>query len=405
MANFVYKAIDPSNQKRISVNITAANENEANRLILEKGLRPLSVKEARASGDSILSSLKGIKRKDRVLFTTQMSTLISAGLPLLQSLETAAEQTKNKELRKIILDLTVNIESGITFSDALAKYPNVFDNIFINLIKSGEASGSLDTSLERLAVQQEKDGALIDKLKGVMVYPIIVSVVMVGLVLFMLLFILPQVESFYQGLPEGATLPLPTRILITTADLIERFWYFAIAGVFGLILALRYWMKSLSGRYVVDSIKLRAPGIRALYERLYMARFCRTVSTLFGSGVNLLQTLEIIQKGINNIHVDQSLARSIHLVQEGTPFSVALKQNPHFPDLVPDMVKIGEQSGKVEEMLMKAAIYYEAEVEKQLKTLSTMIEPLMILALGATAGSIILAILLPFYTLANQSFF
>ena len=404
MANFIYKAVDPTTQKRVSISINAANQTEANRLVVERGLRPLSVKEAR-SGGGLLAALKGIKRKDRVLFTTQMSTLISAGLPLIQSLETSADQTSNKELKKIILELVLNIESGVNLSDALTKHPRVFDNIFVNLIKAGEASGTLDTSLERLAVQQEKDGALIDKVKGVMVYPIIVSIIMVGLVVFMLLFILPQVESFYEGLPEGESLPLPTQILILASDIIAKFWIFAIGAVFGLVLLARWWMRTLSGRLIIDRFKLKMPAIKILYEKIYMARFSRTVGTLFGSGVNLIQTLEIIQKGINNIHVDNALGRSIALVQEGTPLSVALRQNPYFPDLVPDMIKIGEQSGKTEEMLMKAATYYEAEVEKQLKTLSTMIEPLMILTLGATAGSIILAILLPFYTLANKNLF
>ena len=406
MANFIYRAVDPSTQKKVSVNISASNQTEANRLVIERGLRPLSVKEARAGGaGGLLNALKGIKRKDRVLFTTQMSTLISAGLPLIQSLETAADQTANKELKKIILDLVANIESGVSFSDALAKYPRVFDPIFINLIKAGEASGTLDISLERLAVQQEKDGAMIDKIKGVMVYPIIVSVIMVGLVVFMLLFILPQVESFYEGLPEGESLPLPTQILLIASDLIAKWWIFAIGGAFGAVMLLRWWMRSPGGKLIIDRFKLKAPGIKILYEKLYMARFSRTVGTLFGSGVNLIQSLEIIQKGINNIHVDRALLRSINLVQEGTPLSVALRQNPYFPDLVPDMIKIGEQSGKTEEMLMKSALYYEAEVEKQLKTLSTMIEPIMILSLGATAGSIILAILLPFYTLANKNLF
>ena len=403
MANFIYKAIDPSTQKHVSVNISAASQTEANRLIVERGLRPLSVKEARSSGDSsLMSSLRGIKRKERVLFTTQMSTLISAGLPLMQSLETSADQTANKELKKIIRDLIISIESGVSFSAALAKYPRVFDNIFVNLVKAGEASGALDTSLERLAVQQEKDGALIDKLKNALVYPVIVSVVMVMVVVFMLVFVLPKVESFYEGL-EGVTLPLITLILLAASDFVINFWYLMLGAVIGAVIGLRYWMRSDSGKSVMDQVKLKVPILKTLYQNVYMARFSRTIGTLFGAGVNLIHSLEIIQEGINNVHVERSLSRSTALVQEGTQLSSSLRQNPHFTDLVSDMIQIGEQSGKTEEMLLKAAGYYEAEVEKALKTLSTMLEPIMILTLGGVAITIILAILLPIYSVFNNS--
>ena len=402
MANFIYKAVDPSTQKHVSVNISAASQLEANRLILERGLRPLSVKEARSGDSSLMAVLRGIKRKDRVLFTTQMSTLLSAGLPLMQSLETSADQTANKELKKIIKDVIVSIESGISFSDALAKYPRVFDSIFINLVRAGEASGALDTSLLRLAVQQEKDGALIDKLKNALVYPIIVSVVMVMVVTFMLVFVLPKVTAFYDGL-EGVTLPFITQALLALSDFVINRWYFLIGIVFGAAFGLRYWMKSNTGQSVMDQMKLQTPVLKTLYRNVYMARFSRTIGTLFGAGVNLMHSLDIIQKGINNIHVERSLARSTAQVQEGTPLSVSLRQNPHFADLVSDMIQIGEQSGKTEEMLLKAANYYENEVEKALKTLSALLEPIMILTLGGVAITIILAILLPIYSVFNNS--
>ena len=402
MANFIYKAVDPATRKHVSVSISAASQAEANRLILERGLRPLSVKETRTGDSSLLAALRGIKRKDRVLFTTQMSTLLSAGLPLLQSLETAADQTANKELKKIIRDLIISIESGVSFSDALAKYPRVFDNIFVNLVKSGEASGALDTSLQRLAVQQEKDGALIDKLKNALVYPVIVSIVMVLVVVFMLVLVLPKVTAFYEGL-DGVSLPFITRALLAVSDFVINFWYLMIGGLFGFVVGLRYWMRSDSGKSVMDQVKLQMPVLKNLYRNVYMARFSRTIGTLFGAGVNLIHSLEIIQKGINNVHVERSLGRSTALVQEGTPLSASLRQNPHFTDLVSDMIQIGEQSGQTEEMLLKAATYYESEVEKALKTLSTMLEPIMILSLGGVAIAIILAILLPIYSVFNNN--
>ncbi len=271
------------------------------------------------------------------------------------------------------------------------------------MIRAGEASGTLDVSLARLAEQQEKDGELVSKVKGAMVYPIIVTLVMVAVVVFMLVFVLPQVEDFYKDFDE--TLPWITRLLLFVSNPIRDYGLFLIGGVLGAVVALRYWLKTTTGRSTFDQFKLSGPMIKNLYQRVYMARFTRTVGTLFGSGVNLIQTLEIIQAGINNVHMEASIGRAISLIQEGTPFSVALTKDKNFLDLVADMVKIGEQSGKTEEMLMKAAVYYEKEVDKQIKTLTTLMEPIMILTLGGIAFTIVLAILLPIYSLVNKGGF
>lgn len=402
MANFIYKAIDPGNQRHISVNISAASMEEANRLVLERGYQPISVRE---EGDKKGGMLKrSIKRKDKILLTSQLATLISAGLPLLQALTSVADQTAHKELKGIILDIVSSIEGGIAFSDCLKKYPKVFDNIFINLVRAGEASGTLDISLQRLAEQQEKDGDLVSKVKGAMVYPIIVMVVMVAVVGFMLIFVLPQVETFYEGLPEGEELPAITRVLLSLSDFVRSSWYVIVIGGLGAAVGLRYAIKTAYGRSTIDRFKLVGPIIKNLYQKLYMARFTRTVGTLFGSGVNLIQTLEIIQGGINNIHMEAAIKRSIASVQEGSPLSGALARETDFTDLVSDMVRIGEQSGKTEEMLMKAAVYYEKEVDKQIKNLTTIMEPILILTLGAIAITIVMAILLPIYSLVNKNF-
>ena len=401
MADFIYKAIDPASSKQVSVNISAATESEASRLVMERGLRPLSVKETGGDGKGLLK--RRIKRKDKILFTSQLSTLIGAGLPLLQALKSVSDQTANKELKSIALDIVTGIEGGVNFSDSLKKYPKVFDNIFTNLIRAGEASGTLDISLARLAEQQEKDGELVSKVKGAMVYPIIVMLVMVAVVVFMLVFVLPQVEDFYADFDKA--LPWITRLLLFISHLIRDYWFFMIGGVFGAVIALRYWLKTTTGRYTLDKFKLDGPLIKNLYQKVYMARFTRTVGTLFGSGVNLIPTLEIIQAGISNVHMEASIGRAISMVQEGTPFSTALARDKNFLDLVADMVKIGEQSGKTEEMLMKAAVYYEKEVDKQIKNLTALMEPVLIVTLGGIAFTIVLAILLPIYSLVNEGGF
>ena len=399
MPNFIFKVIDPQTRQYTSVNITAATQSEANRLVLTQGYSPVEVKEVKEKKFSLRSSR--VKRKDKIVFTTQMSTLINAGLPLLESLKSAVNQVNSRELKRVTSEAITDIEAGIPFSEALAKHPNVFDNIFINLIKAGETSGTLDVSLDRLAVQQEKDGELAGKVKGAMVYPVIVIVVMIAVVVFMLIMVLPKVQTFYDDI--DAELPFITRALLSMSDALRNFWYLFVIGVAGAMIGLVAWTRSLHGKKVLDHAKLQFPLIKSLYSRIYMARFTRTVGTLFGSGVNLIDSLNIIRTGINNMHLESDIGQSIKLVEEGHPLSTALESNPHFLDLVPNMIRIGEQSGKTEEMLMKAAVYYENEVDKQLKSLTTLIEPILIVTLGGVAMVIVLAILLPIYSLVNQN--
>ena len=397
MPNFLYKAIDPITNKRISVNINASSQLEANRLILGRGLRPISVKLV----NQRRNWRRRIKRKDKIIFTNQLSTLINAGLPLLQALKSVTDQVSNTELKKIVSEIITSIESGHSFSDSLERYPKVFDQIFVNLIRAGEASGGLDTSLARLAIQQEKDGELISKIKRAMVYPIIVVLVMFGVIIFMLVVVLPQVENFYIDL--DAELPFLTQFLLDLSNSLQKYWMLYIAGAFSLVGGFYSWSKTPTGKTTIDSLKLKAPLIKDLYTRIYMARFTRTLGTLFGAGVNLVESLIIVQRGINNVHVDQAIGRVTGLVQEGVPLSESLRREETFVDLVPDMIKIGEDSGKTEEMLIKSADYFEKEVDKQISTLTTLMEPIMILTLGGIAMLIVGAILWPIYGIVNET--
>ncbi|MCY4088993.1 MAG: type II secretion system F family protein [Candidatus Saccharibacteria bacterium] len=399
MPDYIYKTIDPSTGKQVSVNISANNQNEATNLVLERGLQPIQAKQKRAN---LLGGLTGrIKRRDKILFTNQLSTLISAGLPLLQSLQQTSLQMKNKNLKRIIDDIVSSIESGSAFSDALAEYPKYFDQIYINLVKAGEASGTLDTSLERLAIQQEKDGDLVSKIKGALIYPIIVVFVIIGVVSFMLIFVLPQVVVFYEQFDKP--LPWITRVLIAVSDSLVDYYYVYILVALGAVIALNRALKTPKGKSFADHSKLKFPAVKSLMSKVYMARFTRTVGTLFASGVNLLETLAIIAKGINNMHLEAAINRSSSLVREGKSLSSSLENEPLFLDLVPSMISIGEQSGRTEEMLLKAAVYYEKEVDKQIKALTTTMEPVLILTVGGIAIVIVLAILLPVYSLIQDN--
>lgn len=362
----------------------------------------MTLKEGTGGNKGLGRVFKRIKTKDKILFSRQLSTLINAGLPLVQSLRSIAQQTKNKNMKVVINQVIADVEAGQPFSAALASHPEVFDNVFVNLVAAGEASGTLDKSLERLANQQEKDAEIISKVRGAMVYPAIVLFVMVLVVGFMVLKVLPQVQELYNNIGSGASLPLLTRVLLAVSDFTRQYWYVVIGIFVVLIFFGSRWARSFGGRRVVDRLKMTIWPIGPLFMKMYMARFARTGTTLVASGVPLVQTLEITGRSINNIHIEEALKQATEKVKAGKALSAALEGNPNFLDLVPNMLRIGEQSGAIEQMLGKTADYYEKEVDNEIKTISTIIEPIMMIMLGIVAITIVAAVLLPIYGLVNK---
>jgi type IV pilus assembly protein PilC len=278
----------------------------------------------------------------------------------------------------------------------------VFNQVYISLIAAGETSGTLDQALERLANQQEKDADIVAKVRGAMIYPIIVLVVMLAVVVFMLVKVLPQVQTLYEDI-GGATLPLVTRILLTVSNLITKFWpvfvvLFAVVGIF-----TSKWARTVGGKTLIDKVKMRSWPINGLYMKMYMARFSRTGTTLIASGVPLIQVLEITGKAVDNVHVQASLTAAAEKVKGGKSLGDALQGDPNFLELVPNMLKIGEQSGSMEQMLGKSADYYEKELDNEIKNIQTIIEPVMMILMGVMALTIVAAVLLPIYNLASQA--
>ncbi|HET8671729.1 MAG TPA: type II secretion system F family protein, partial [Candidatus Saccharimonadales bacterium] len=277
------------------------------------------------------------------------------------------------------------------------------NQVYVSLIAAGEASGTLDKALERLSVQQEKDAELIRKVRGAMVYPLIVIVVMLAVVGFMIVKVLPQVETLYEGIP-GAKLPLLTTVLLAIANFIITFWWVVIIGIGLAIFFTSRWARTFGGKQVIDRLKMKAWPVGPLFSKMYMARFARTGTTLVASGVPLIQMLEITANSINNVHVENSVRKAAEKVKGGKALSDSLQNDPNFTELVPNMLRIGEQSGSMEQMLSKVADYYEKEVDDQIKSISTVIEPVLMMMLGIVAFIIVAAVLLPIYGLAGQSF-
>ncbi len=404
MLVFKYTAKDPATGRKVSAQVQADSEQAAAKLIKQEGLAPLEITPKDAKSGGLDKYINRVKAKDRILFSRQLSTLINAGLPLLQSLRNVGNQTENKKLKYIISQLIADIEGGSAFSKALEKHPEVFNEIYINLVAAGEASGTLDKSLLRLADQQEKDADIISKVRGAMIYPLVVLLVMVGVVTFMLVAVLPEVRDLYEGLPD-VQLPILTRILLALSDFVVNYWW-AFLLVVGLIIFFTgRWVRSLGGRRFVDKAKMRTWPIGELFMKMYMARFARTATTLVSSGVPLLQMLEITSRAVNNYHIEKSLERAIEKVRGGKALSDTLENDPNFLVLVPNMLRIGEQSGAMEDMLQKTADYYEKEVDNQIKTISTIIEPVLMIVLGVVALTIVAAILLPIYGLVGTDTF
>ncbi len=404
MLSYKYTARDTATGKKVTATVQADSEQAAAKVIREQGLTPLDITlTGTGSAQSGIGKFFGrIKTKDKILFSRQLSTLINAGLPLLQSLRTVTKQTQSKPLKVVLNQIITDIEAGSALSASLARHPGVFNQVFVSMIAAGETSGTLDASLERLSTQQEKDAEVLAKVRGAMVYPLIVILVMVGVISFMLVKVLPQVEVLYDGIP-GAHLPLLTTVLLAVSHAIVKFWW-----VFLILLGLAIffgsrWIRTLGGKRFIDKVKMKAWPVGPLFMKLYMARFARTATTLVASGVPLLQVLDITGQAINNVYISDSIHKAGEKVKGGKALSEALQGDPNFLQLVPDMLSIGEQSGAIEAMLEKCADYYEKEVDNQIKTVSTIIEPVLMVILGIVAFIIVAAVLLPIYGLAGQT--
>lgn len=403
MLNFRYTARDSATGQYVKAEVQADNEQAAAQLIHKEGLVPIDIKLADKEAKSLFGRFNRVKAKDKVLFSRQLATLINAGLPLVQSLRTVASQTTSKPLKVVVNQVINDVEAGSTLSAAFAKHPDVFNRVYISLVAAGEASGTLDKALERLAMQQEKDADLVSKVRGAMVYPIIVLLVMAAVLGFMLVKVLPQVQTLYKGLP-GASLPLITRILLSVSNFTVHFWWVVLIVLVILVVFGSRWARTLGGKHFVDKAKMKMPPLGSLFMKMYMARFARTGTTLVASGVPLIQMLEITGAAVNNVHVENSVRKAVEKVKGGKALSDSLGGDPNFLPLVPNMIRIGEQSGSLEQMLGKVAEYYEKEVDNEIKSISTIIEPVLMVVLGIVAFIIVAAVLLPIYGLAGKSF-
>jgi len=361
MKKFNYQAKDTSTNKVVKATVQADSENAAAKLLIAQGFTPLDIQEVDENGSFFGRLTNHITTKDKVVFTRQLATLIGAGLPLSQSLHTVLEQTENKRLQGVIEDIVASVEGGKSLSESFSKHPEVFNHVFLALITAGETSGTLDESLNRVAAQQEKDAATMSKIKGALTYPVIVLVVIFGVMIFMLATVVPQVEKLYHDLKKP--LPFLTQVMVSTADFMAHFWWLVIilVGV-GAYFFLQY-LKTENGIRFKDTFKLNVPLFGKMFRKLYMARLARTGQTLLSTGVAMLDMMRITSESVNNSIIARSIDRAAEKVKGGKALSSALQPEEYILSLVPQMIKIGEQSGKIDEMMGKTAQVYEDELD------------------------------------------
>lgn len=399
MRTFNYQARDNKTNKIVKSTVKAETEIAAGKLLLEQNLIPLQITEVDENG-FLSKGFNRITLKDKVVFSRQLSTLIGAGLPLTQALHTVQEQTENKIFRNVITDIVTSVEGGKSLAESFSLHPEVFDKLYLALINAGEISGTLDTSLKRIAAQQEKDAAMISKIKGAMTYPAIVLCVILVVMSFLLLQVVPQVDKLYSDMDKD--LPIVTQIMVVVTNFIIGYWWLVLVALgLGIFFLTRYFRTETGGR-VLDSMKLNIPFLKQLFRKLYMARFTRTGELLLETGVSMLDTLDITADGVNNTLVAESIHKAAEKVQGGKALSASLKDREYILPLVHQMISIGEQSGKISEMMAKTAQVYEDELDEEIRAISTAIEPVLMVVLAIVAGVMVAAILLPIYSLVNQ---
>ena len=399
MKKFTYEARDKATGNIVKSLVQAESESEAAKALTTQGYMPLSIKEE-VEGGWLARFTNRISSKDKIIFSRQLATLIGAGLPLTQSLHTVFEQTANKKMQEIVQEIIADVEGGKTLSSAFGKHPEVFNKIFIALVTAGEASGTLDDALKRIADQQEKDAAMVSKIRGAMVYPGIVLAVMVAVGVFMMVTIVPQVAKLYSDMKK--TLPVLTSILIGISNFVINFWWLTLILLALAIFFARQYVRTEAGSRLLDNLKLNMPPFKGMFRRLYMARFTRMGQTLLVTGVPMLDMLAIAAEGVNNAVVAEEITRAAGKVQSGKALSAALQTEDYILPMVPQMIKIGEQSGRIDEMMGKTAQAYEDELDEEIQAISTMIEPIMMVILAIFAGVLIGAVLFPIYSLVGS---
>ena len=397
MSKYLYKAKNERGEI-VTGTVIAQNEFEAEKALLDNKLFALDIMAPGGFSFGNLFQPK-ITIKDRALFARQLATMISSGMTLTKSLTIVAGQGRTERLKSIYHDIYQDIEEGYSFSSALVKHPEAFDRVFIAIVRSGETTGNMAKVLSDTADRLENDSNFIAKIKGAMLYPAFILCALIVVGTYMMIKVIPQLKGVFEQ--AGSQLPLMTKMLIIISDFLSQRWWLALIILIAIILALRSWILSDVGGRTINKWQITVPGVKNISIGIYMSRFARILEMLISAGVPLVDALKIVSNTMNNQIYEEEINQMIVEVEKGVPLSTPMLKNSDFPQLVGQMVSVGEQTGQLDTVLGKVAEYYEDEADEKIKALSTLIEPVVLIIIGLGVAFLVFAVLMPIYGIAQ----
>lgn len=399
MPVYQYKAIT-QNGENIKGNYTANSKNEVVIMLRQNQYYPVKITKITEKNNIFnLLVLSSVTTKDIAIFCRQFYTMLNAGVPIIRCLDVLSLQTENKRFKKVIKSVHGDIQKGETFSNGLQNQGKIFPELLINMVEAGEVSGNLDGIMNRMAIHYEKETKINNKIKGAMVYPILLSIVSVLVIIFLLTFVMPTFVSMFEG--SGIKLPAPTRVLLFISNTLINYWYLYIVACISLLYGCNIFIKSEFGKIFIDKLKLKIPIVKSTTQKIITTRFTRTLSTLLSSGIPLIQALESTGRVVGNKVVEIGLKNAIEEISIGASLAGAIKKIRVFPPMVISMLEIGEESGALDDILDKTANFFDEETETALQKLTTMFEPLMITVMAFIVGFIVMAMILPIFDMIN----
>lgn len=409
MPNFLYIATNSLN-KTVTGTVEAADKSTVITNLTKQGLRPISVKEGSASGKAISSFsfsdfLGGnkVKSDDIVMFTRQLSAMVSAGVPLLRALGSLEQHTESAALKKIVALIIKDVQAGAPLADSMAKYPNTFSDVYVNMVRAGEAAGILDEILKRLAMQQEKNATIRKKVKSAMTYPMVLIVITIMAFFGLMLFVIPQIGKILTDLGgPDAKLPALTQGMLAISWFMTSYWYIVLPAIVGSVILLLRYIKTPKGKALFHHLVLKVPGIKTIIMKVAVARFARTFAALMGAGVAVLESLSVTAHAVGNVVYEKALLDAAEAVKNGDTLSSLIEKNDLFPAIVAQMLAVGEETGQTDVVLLKVADFYEEEVDVAIDGLSAIIEPVMIVVMGSMVGLIAASVMGPIAGLAQN---
>lgn len=402
MPEFNFRIFDKSTNHEEAGTVEADSEAQASETLTSRGYQILSLQEVagKTSKHSVNDFLSHVGIKDIVIFSRQFSVMIGASVPVVEALKVIAAQSEKAKFRKILGTIASDVNSGENLSAAVAKYPKLFSNFYVSVVKSGEQSGKLDESLNYIADEMEKDYDMDSKIKGAMIYPTFVVIMMIGIGLLMMMFIVPKLTQII--VESGGELPLATRILIAISDFLLGYWWILLAAVIVFIVGARAFLKSSNGRRKFDYVILHMPVFGNLMRMIYLVRFTRSMNTLIVGGVNITSALKVSGEVVNNRFYQELIGKTIEEVEGGNSICTVFMKTKEIPSMVSQMMMVGERTGKLDVVLEKVTGFYNREITTQLAGLMSLIEPLLMVIMGAGVGVMVAAILLPMYDVVTQ---